>query len=238
MPTVYLGDQCVSYTVKQRPRRKYPALRIAGPLGVEVLIPPDFDPVLAESLIRMKAEWVLKHLADRPRDTAASRLFVPGELYGVLGEPHALEVGNDASGGVRVTQARGRLVVTFPAEQTERDSAVIRRALTLWYRDMAKTVLPERVRHYVPKIGVQPAQLKIYEYKTRWGYCRDDGLIALNWRIVQAPITVVDYVVAHELTHRIYPHHQAQFWHALETVCPAYESQKSWLREHGRELIW
>ncbi|WP_431607692.1 M48 metallopeptidase family protein [Sulfobacillus thermosulfidooxidans] len=64
-------------------------------------------------------------------------------------------------------------------------------------------------------MGVKPP-----EYKTRRGFCHADGLIALNWRLVQVPLSVIDYVIVHELTHRSYPHHCREFWAAVRSLLP------------------
>jgi predicted metal-dependent hydrolase len=72
----------------------------------------------------------------------------------------------------------------------------------------------------------------------RWGSASPSGSIRLNWRVIQAPISLVDYVVAHELVHLRHPNHDRAFWAALGRAMPNYEERKGRLRELGRSLVW
>jgi predicted metal-dependent hydrolase len=114
----------------------------------------------------------------------------------------------------------------------------VRIALVGWFYERALEVLPGRVTHYSHRLNAHPKALKIREYKSRWGFCRADGLIALNWRLIQAPLAVIDYVVVHELIHQTYPHHQPTFWAAVKRARPTADHERQWLKTHGRELFW
>lgn len=134
---------------------------------------------------------------------------------------------------------QGRTIrVSIPSLPSPQQPVAVREALTAWFYQQAVELLPQRGDFYAHIVGIGPERLKIAEYKSRWGYCREDGLIALNWRIVQAPLSVIDYVVVHELTHRRYPHHRQMFWQAVEVILPDYEVRKQWLKDHGVELGW
>ncbi len=62
--------------------------------------------------------------------------------------------------------------------------------------------------------------------------------MAFNWRLIQAPLSGIDYVIVHELTHRRYPHHRQMFWDAVRVILPDFGRRKQWLRDHGAELGW
>jgi hypothetical protein len=69
--------------------------------------------------------------------------------------------------------------------------------------------------------------------KSRWGSCSRRGTISLNWRLIQAPPFVCDYIILHELSHLKEMNHSARFWHEVERVCPDYKMAERWLKQHS-----
>jgi predicted metal-dependent hydrolase len=114
----------------------------------------------------------------------------------------------------------------------------VRAALVDWYRTRASKYLQARYRAWAGKLKVEPQALALSEPATRWGSTSKDGTVRLNWKIVQAPTPLVDYVVAHELCHLVHRDHGREFWSMLGRVMPDYEVRKRRLRELGPELIW
>lgn len=182
-----------------------------------------------------KARWLLKHLTvPQSKPTAPAKDFVSGEGFLLRGHPLRLKVQRNDSIEPQVLLDGRKLLVTIPSLPANQQSILVREILTPWYMQQALALFPERVAHYAPMVGSQPSRIKIAEYKSRWGFCREDGLIALNWRIIQAPLSVI----VHELTHRRYPHHRQTFWEAVRVILPDFETLKQWLRDHGAELGW
>ncbi|POB09488.1 M48 family metallopeptidase [Sulfobacillus sp. hq2] len=236
MPTITIGTTTIPYTIEERPRRQHPAIQIDASRQVTVLVPVGFDRQQIEPLVKHKARWLLKHWTAPPTpQTLPAKEFVSGEGFLLRGYTLRLKVQRrDASESPVVLEGRNLIVTVSKGQQPYR----IREILVQWYMEQAWSLFPERIAHYAPIVGAAPSRLKIAEYKSRWGFCREDGLIALNWRIVQAPLSVIDYVIVHELTHRRYPHHRRTFWDAVRVILPDFEVQKQWLRDHGAELGW
>lgn len=109
-------------------------------------------------------------------------------------------------------------------------------AFTKWYKSQAMSVFSKRVHHYATLHGFEPKQVKVNSAKTRWGSCTSTGTINFTWRLVMAPLEVIDYVVIHELVHLRVKNHSQKFWRAVEQLCPEYKSHRRWLREHGEKL--
>ena len=170
--------------------------------------------------------------------TAPAKDFVSGEGFLLRGHPLRLKVQRNDAIEPNVTLEGRKLLVTSPLIRVAQQPILVREILTQWYMQQALELFPERINHYAPMVGASPTRFKIAEYKSRWGFCREDGLIALNWRIIQAPLSVIDYVIVHELTHRRYPHHRQTFWDAVRVILPDFEVRKQWLRDHGAELGW
>ena len=119
-------------------------------------------------------------------------------------------------------------------------SRAVRAELARWYRAHAQERLPERVEVWAKKFGIRPPPLLIRDQRRRWGSCNRVGEMRLNWRIVQAPLALVDYVIAHELGHLVRGDdgHSAAFWAQLGRVMPDYDARRDALRALGPWLEW
>jgi predicted metal-dependent hydrolase len=80
-------------------------------------------------------------------------------------------------------------------------------------------------------------RIAVRDQRSRWGSCSARGAIMLNWRLIQMPPEVADYVMLHELVHLVQPNHSRRFWRAVEGVCADWRVAERWLRQHGRELL-
>jgi predicted metal-dependent hydrolase len=85
--------------------------------------------------------------------------------------------------------------------------------------------------------GVDVARVSVRDQRSRWGACSSRGVITLNWRLIQMPPEVSDYVIFHELMHRRQPNHSIRFWREVQGVCPGWRDAERWLRKHGRDLM-
>ena len=107
-------------------------------------------------------------------------------------------------------------------------------------RDLADQALrefPPRVKYFAGIIGVSYGRITIRNQRTRWGSCSSKGNLNFNCLLMLAPSEVRDYVIVHELCHRLEMNHSPRFWALVESVLPDYRSRKSWLRSNGRLLI-
>ena len=85
-------------------------------------------------------------------------------------------------------------------------------------------------------IGVKIASVSVKDTKSRWGSCSTKGNINYNWRVVLAPVEVIDYLVCHEVSHLKHPNHSTDFWKTVEGLCPCYKEVRKWLKIRGKEL--
>ena len=101
----------------------------------------------------------------------------------------------------------------------------------------ALTVIPDRVRHFAPIVGVTYGRITIRSQRSRWGSCSGKGNLNFNCLLMLTPSFCLDYVVVHELCHRLEMNHSSAFWAQVERVLPDYRKSRQWLREHEKELI-
>ncbi len=178
--------------------------------------------------IQEKEKWI-----ERSREKLKSIVVIPqkeyadGEIFLFLGKEYEL----------RLVPSQ-RQILHFNNGFTLKASARPRGAMVFakWYKTQALTIFTERVTHYANLHGFSPKQVKVTSAKTRWGSCSANGTINFTWRLVMAPLEVIDYVVIHELVHLRVKNHSQKFWQAVEQFCPEYKSHRKWLREHGEKL--
>jgi len=181
-----------------------------------------------EQFIHEKTDWIL-----RSREKIKAIVEIPKKQY-VDGE-HFLFLGQDHE--LRLVPPQ-RTALQFDGGFTLSTSARERgeQAFIKWYKTQALTVFTERVKHYAALHGLMPKQVKVNSAKTRWGSCSADGTINFTWRLVMAPLDVIDYVVLHELAHLKIKNHSPRFWKLVESLCPDFKRHRKWLREHGEKL--
>ena len=109
-------------------------------------------------------------------------------------------------------------------------------AMREWYIARAKERILPRVVKQARELGVSFGQARIVDNRYRWGSCTVRDNINLNWRLIKAPIFVIDYVIAHELAHLLEPNHTPRFWNIVKTQVPSMDRARDWLKEHGQIL--
>ena len=101
----------------------------------------------------------------------------------------------------------------------------------------AVTELIQRTKELAAQTNSQITRITIRNQRTRWGSCSRRGAISLNWRLIQTPQFVIDYIILHELMHLRQMNHSKRFWTEVAKVCPTWRESEKWLRHHGREII-
>ena len=112
----------------------------------------------------------------------------------------------------------------------------IQPVLEKWYQEKAAACIPKRIAYYEKLIGVKCTKLSLRNAKTRWGSCSSERHIMINWKLIMAPVEVLDYVICHELCHILQMNHSKKFWALVEKYMPDWKEKKEWLRENGRSL--
>lgn len=103
--------------------------------------------------------------------------------------------------------------------------------------ERATQLIPERVKHFAPLVGVTYGRITIRNQKSRWGSCSAKGNLNFNVGLLLAPPEVLDYVVVHELCHRKEMNHSPKFWAEVSKLIPDYKQHEKWLKDNGRAII-
>ena len=234
---IMFGDTRVPYTIRRSARRKKTVAVSVDPTGGVLLVAPQhLSTRRLDAVVRRKAKWIVqrRRRVQSHGTPLSPREFVSGESVLYLGRHYRLKV------HPRVTEEAklkgGWLHVSAPPGP--RQAAQVREAVVSWFHHHATRRLPERVDEWQRKAGVPMPHVIIADQRRRWGSCDSRGTIRLNWRIIQAPMRLVDYVIAHELVHLRHRGHGRDYWQALGRVMPDYERRREDLRRFGGRLAW
>ena len=231
------GGTQLSYTIRRSARRKKTVAVTVDPFGSILVVAPERVATdRLDSIVGRKAEWIVRRIRRAGAHEAAlsPREFVSGESVLYLGRHYRLKVITQDTGSAKL---RGGWL-HVPGGGGGQDRAEVRAAVVAWFRRRAAERLPERVAAWHAKAGVPMPRVKLASQQKRWGSCDQAGTIRLNWRIIQAPMRLVDYVVVHELVHLRHGGHGRDYWQAVGRVMPDYERRRRDLRERGPIPVW
>ena len=197
---------------------------------VIVTTPPHFPTSRILPFLQKSKNWIEKHLILHKR-----RLEVAGE-NSVLYFGDALQVvieheHRDTS--IDAVRIVGDTIIIVPVAYTAESVA---KALIRWLKAEAERHIVSRIETIAKKFGHTYVSIQLRDQTSRWGSCSTRGNLQLNWRLIQAPKEVIDYVIMHELAHLKHMDHSPRFWAYVEKLDPHYTDHKRWLRLHGAAL--
>ena len=153
-----------------------------------------------------------------------------GAVFPYLGQRYQLEVRRYLSYQKPGVLIEGEKLVVLTARA---ERAVVEHAVREWYISRAKQVIPARVEQYRRSLKETVGTVRIKNVTSRWGSCSSKRNLNFNWRLVMAPVEVLDYVIVHELCHLKEMNHSPAFWELVEGVLPDYRTQREWLKTCG-----
>lgn len=178
----------------------------------------------AEEFITQNDDWIKRH--DRSAGLSGAML-APGDELQVMGKAYKLVH----------RPGRGLGMIEGDSIIVRGDIAHFNRRLRDFIKSWAADVLPARVADKTRQLGLTPREVRLRDPATRWGSCGSDGRIMLSWRLVLLPEEVMDYVVAHEVAHRVHMDHSRAFWRLCLSLTTNGQAARRWLRQHGATVM-
>ena len=216
-------DHCLSYQlIRSKKRRKTISLHIKEDGNIFVYAPYRTPKWEIEKFINEKESWISEKLSEKERSIKKAE---KGFLY--LGGLFPLEIEDSKSKGYPLKLSFGKFVLDKDHVEKARDLFI------QWYKREAKEKITERVDYYSKRLQLLPKGIKITSAKYCWGACSRDNRLSFSWRIITAPLTVIDYVLIHELVHIKEKNHSKSFWNYVESIIPNYKKHRLWLKENG-----
>lgn len=186
-------------------------------------------------------DWIYRQLCiiqSRLREKQGFHWSDGGTVF-LYGKSMSLHVRIDSGKkGYSIAESREEITVTGPfheEREQERESEV-KKAMKLWYRKKARVYVEEKTAWWASRMKVTYERISIRDQATRWGSCSTRGNLNFNWRLVLLPADLADYVVVHELAHRLHMNHSRQFWNVVGSVMPDYMERKKALKLWAEKL--
>lgn len=234
------GRTTIEYGIRRSSRRTTVAVAVDPVEGVMLTAPRGVDVARLDRVVRDKARWILERLRlvqDGER-APEPRRFVTGESFQYLGRHYRLRV--RAAAHPAPAKLEGGWLVVGVDRRLEGPSRAqaVESAIRSWYIGHAHERLTERAHTWADKAGLDVTNVVVKDQHKRWASCDGKGVLRFNWRVIQAPMRLVDYVVAHEIVHLVHRDHTKAFWGRLGVLMPDYERRKAELRRIGSTMEW
>ncbi len=221
----------LEYTIVRSAKRRKLTITVERDRCVVVHAPEKTPEEKIRQVVESKRQWLYEKIHH-------------GQKYTELPHPPGNELVNGES--ALYLGRNYRIAITdTPSEQIEFSRQFLipprlvkqgGKVLVDWYVDRARRKILPRVRYHASQLGVEYGNADITDSKFRWGSCSVNNNLSFNWRLVKAPMSVVDYVVIHELAHLIEANHTPRFWNIVKARHPASDKAKDWLKQHGALL--
>lgn len=213
-----------------RSSRKTVAIIIQRDGKVIVRAPEHMPEKAIQRFVNRKSGWIKEKLGQvqERQAQAAPKTFIDGETFLYLGQSYPL---------VLVGRQHPPLLLSdgcFHLAQTAHPQA--RQFFQAWYKKQAREVLTQQVQLYAGRYQLSYSKIRISSAKTLWGSCSANNTLSFTWRLIMAPLPIIDYVVVHELAHFTEKNHSKQFWARVETMLPDYKARLKWLKTNGHLL--
>ncbi|MFZ2025048.1 MAG: SprT family zinc-dependent metalloprotease [Microgenomates group bacterium] len=209
-----------------RSQRRSIAIQIEPTGKIFVKAPYLLPKFLVDQFVQKKMPWIKKKIAVATKfPLQIKKTIADGDIYYYLGTPHAIRIGNFQK--ITCTET-----MNFPKHLLFRGKI----ELTNWYIQEAKRIIDARVIYFSHLMKTTYTRVSFSDTSSKWGSCFPDNSLQFNWRLVMAPIIVLDYVVVHELAHTKEKNHRSNFWKIVANQKPAYKQHIKWLKENANKL--
>jgi predicted metal-dependent hydrolase len=213
-----------------RSNRRSIGIEIGRDAALIVRAPKKTPLAAIEKIVTEKQGWIAEkqRIMQERIQSIPERKFENGEAFLLLGKEYPLFITENAMPHLSFSGVKFVLKKRYQAQA--------RRLFFVLYRKKASEIIPPRVEHFSRLYEIPYKKINISWAASRWGSASSQGTLSFSWRLAMAPITIVDYVVAHELAHLVEQNHSRRFWDRVEEMYPNYQRARKWLADNGHLL--
>jgi predicted metal-dependent hydrolase len=221
----------LDYKIVRSPKRRKLTITVERDRSIIVHAPEGTPEETVRRAVDAKRQWLFDKIHHpqkyQARPHPPGKEVVSGESAPYLGTDYRIEVAETPSGEIEFSDH-----FTVPAAHQARRREVLRE----WYLARANEKIIPRVVNHARELGVAYTSAKIVDLRYRWGSCTAKDDVTFNWRLIKAPMFVIDYVIIHELAHLIESNHTPRFWSIVRARTATMGKAKAWLKDHGQVL--
>jgi len=231
-----INGQSLRYSVRRSARARRLTIKISKRDGMVVILPRTVPKAEVVQMIQSSTAWIDRQVSRHGVWNGPIRKqYATNSDISILGWPRTLEI-------VALTNDRKRPICTLSDDYlhmqlSASDVLDPRQVLEKYLRKLARGILIERTNELAKRIGLKPQKIIVGERTSRWGSCSARGTLSFCYRLVMAPLPVIDAVIAHEICHLRHLNHGRRFYRLLDLACPDHREHMSWLRTHEDDLL-
>jgi len=210
-----------------RSKRKTIALIIQNDGNVQIRAPKFATSQQIQQFVQSKSNWIQTHQKKILKQKVTTHNYEPGEIFLYLGNEYSLELSK---------ANKIPLVLNNKFQLSRLNNHEAEKIFKDWYRKRSREIFSERANFFANEHSYKFNKIRISSARTRWGSCSSKGTLSFTWRLVMAPMEIIDYVIIHELVHLKIKNHSSSFWAKVQELEPEYKSKRKWLREMGHQL--
>lgn len=218
----------IEYTLIRSVKRKKLTITVERDSSIVVRAPQRVSDEKVHQIVMARRQWLFDKIRHPQKYGKAApppgKELVNGESTLYLGRNYPISIAETESGNI---EFNGKFII--PPALVEKGPE----KLIEWYKQRAGQKILPRVTQYSKQLGVEYQRAEIMESKYCWGSCTVNSRVRFNWRLIKAPMSVIDYVVVHELAHLIEEKHTPDFWNIVRAQVANADRSKNWLKEHG-----
>jgi predicted metal-dependent hydrolase len=202
---------------------------------ITVRSPLKMTPEQVDETVLDKRMWIYRNLAEwhELNTSRVNREWVSGESFLYLGSSYRLQLVQEQDKPLKLKDGRFCMLRSI-VDAGGNDAA--HQAIESFYKEKGLPRIQKRVSHFADKVGVTAGSVQIKDLGYRWASCLKNGDMHFHWKCLMASLTVIDYIVVHELCHLRHRDHSDAFWNEVDKVLPDYRERKEWLRVRGAKL--
>lgn len=224
-------NEIIEYTIEYK-KRKTVELKIDPTGVVRIKAPKGTDESVVLKILIKKGDWILKKIDEMftKSKRIEKRSYEDGEEILFLGKLLKLTIYRRDLTKTNISIVNNELIISVPNKfEIEEISALIEK----YYRKELKKIIDKRIGFYQNNFKIKPKNITIKSQKTRWGSCSSERNINFNWKLIMAPIEIIDYLIVHEMSHLVHMNHSKSFWSLVGKIMPDYKKRQNWLNENG-----
>lgn len=220
----------IDITIEKTERRKTVSIFIERDGLVKVLAPLTASDEKVEAAVKSKEYQIFAKIAKwkELNQGKVNREFVDGQSFLYLGRNYRLKLTENQEIALKITGNFFLLDKKYlpKAEKVFKD----------FYRDKALKKIVERLKLMEEKFAHKPTSIKVLDLQNRWASWTPMNALNFHWKCIMAPVSVLDYIITHEMVHLKYPNHSTEFWNELDKKMPNYREQEYWLKKNGVKM--
>ncbi|MBN2572100.1 MAG: M48 family metallopeptidase [Ignavibacteriales bacterium] len=211
-----------------RSKRKTISLEITSDAKIVIKAPHYVSINYLEDFIIRKKDWIIKkvNIIKERNQLKSKRIFSDKGKILFLGKDFDINFNHNSK---RITLGEKLLIpIKYKCDT--------KKYVINWYKKQARIILNKKVFEIAQKFGFNYRSIRISDAKTRWGSCSGKNNLNFSWRIIMAPIQIIDYIIIHELIHTEIKNHSREYWNKVVSICPNCKNYRKWLKENGHLL--